>query len=188
MIDVDKKLIVRCKRHEKSALTELFRKYEKYLYKICYTYSQNQQDALDLIQEIYIKVFNNIDKFNEDMPFHPWVRKLAVNICLNFRRTKKNNVISLNESYNEDSSVEDNIASDFNVEEEIERVDVRKVIIENIKSLPEKYRLIIILRYYEDLSYNEISELLAKPLGTVKIELYRAKAILKKQLENIWEV
>lgn len=188
MINVDRNLIVRCKRHEKTALTELFKRYENYLYRICYTYSQNQQDALDLIQEIYIKIFNNIDKFNEDMPFHPWVRKLSVNICLNFRRTIKNNVISLNEGYNEDSNVEDTIASDFNVESEIERIDVRKIIIENIKALPENYRLIIMLRYYEDLSYNEISELLSKPLGTVKTELYRAKAILKKQLENTWEV
>lgn len=188
MIEVNKNLIVRCKKDEKAALTELFKSYEKYLYKICYTYSQNQQDALDLIQEIYIRILNNINKFNEDMPFHPWVRKLAVNICLNFKRTIKSNIISINEGYNGDSSVGDTIASDFNVEEEIEKVDVRKIIIENIKALPENYRLIIMLRYYEDLSYNEISELLSKPLGTVKTDLYRAKVILKKQLEKAWEV
>lgn len=187
MQSVDKGLVVKCKKHDKTALTELFKMYEKYLYKICYTYCQNQQDALDLIQEIYIKIFNNIDKFNEDMSFHPWVRKLSVNTCLNFRRTIKNNVISLNEGYNKDCSVVDIIASDFSVEKEIEKLDIKKIIIENIKSLPENYRLIIILRYYEDLSYNEISELLNKPLGTVKTELYRAKAILKKQLETTWE-
>lgn len=186
-MDIDKKLILRCKKYDKPALMELFKIYEKYLYRLCYSYCQNQQDALDLVQEIYIKIFNNINKFNDDMPFHPWVRKLSVNICLNFKRTIKSNVVSLNGELNEDSTLEDTIASDFNVEHEIEKMDLKRILKENLKALPENYRLVIILRYYENLSYNEISELLCKPLGTIKTDLYRAKALLKKKLENIRE-
>jgi RNA polymerase sigma-70 factor (ECF subfamily) len=119
------------------------------------------------------------------MPFHPWIRKLSVNVCLNFKRTIKSNIISLNAETFENSSLEDSIASSFNLEKEVENLDFKKILKEHLKNLPENYRLVIILRYYEDLSYNEISELIEKPLGTVKTELYRAKAMLKKRLENI---
>ncbi len=187
MIDINKKLILKCKKYDKYALMELFTSYEKYLYKLWYSYIQNEQDALDLVQEIYIKVFNNINKFHEDMPFHPWIRKLSINVCLNFKRTVKSNIISLNAETCESSSLEDSIASNFNLEREIENLDLKKILKGHLKNLPENYRLVIILRYYEDLSYNEISELIGKPLGTVKTELYRAKAMLKKRLENILE-
>lgn len=187
-MDIDLNLISRCKKSDKSALMELFKIYEKYLYRLCYTYSQNEQDALDLVQEIYIKVFKKINQYNESMAFNPWIRRIAVNTCLNFKRTVKNNVISINYQYENQGSFEDIIAADCNIEEEIERKDLEKLIKENLKIMPENYRLIIMLRYYDDLSYNEIAELLDKPLGTVKTEIYRAKLLLKKQLERVLEV
>lgn len=187
ILDIDKNLISRCKKYDKSALIELFEIYEKYLYKLCYSYTQSEPDALDLVQEIYIKIFNNINKFDESMPFHPWLRRISINTCLNFKRTIKSNVISLNEDFNKDFTLEDTIASNFNVEDEIEKIDLKRIIKENLKTLPENYRLAIILRYYENLSYAEIAELICKPLGTVKTEIYRAKSLLKKKLEHILE-
>lgn len=187
-MEVDLNLISRCKKYDKSALMELFKMYEKYLYRLCYTYSQNQQDALDLVQEIYIKVFKNINQYNEAMAFNPWIRKIAVNTCLNFKRSIKGNILSLNYKYENDSLLEDMLAADYDIEEEFQNKDLKRLIEENLKNMPENYRLIIMLRYYDDLSYSDISELLNKPLGTVKTELYRAKLLLKKQLERVWEV
>lgn len=166
---------------------ELFKIYQRYLYSICYSYTQNEQDSLDIIQEIYIKVFKNIWSFDEKMPFSPWIRRIAVNTCLNFNRNIKSNVISLNYEYANELSLEDTIVSDYNLEEEVEKKEFKKIIKARLKNLPDNFRMVIALRYFDDLSYLEISELLNKPLGTIKTELYRAKAILKKELESEME-
>ena len=186
-VEIEKKLISRCKNYDKSSFMELFKIYERYLYRICYSYTQNEQDSLDIVQEIYIKVFKNILSFDEALPFRPWLRRISVNSCLNFKRKIKNNVISLNYEYASELCLEDTIVSDYNLEEEVEKKEFKKIIKAGLKNLPDNYRMVIALRYYDDLSYLEISELLKRPLGSIKTDLYRAKAILKRQLESEME-
>ena len=151
---------------------------------------QNSQDALDLVQEIYIKVFKNISKFDIDKPFRSWIRKIAVNTCLNFKRTIKNNIISMNSYVNDEEEIAlgDTISSDEDVLEDIIDTENKYLIKKYLKEIPEEYRIVLILRYYEVLSYNEISEIINMPLGTVKTKIYRAKALLRKKLKNIMEV
>jgi RNA polymerase sigma-70 factor (ECF subfamily) len=133
-------------------------------------------------------VFNNIKNFDDSLPFHPWIRKISVNTCLNFRRTIKNNIVSLNQSISEDITLEDILVSEDDVEDEIMNLEIKDIIKNNLKEIPDKYRIIIVLRYYENLDYNEIAKLLDKPLGTVKTELYRAKALLRNKLKAVMEV
>lgn len=178
----DTKLLTRCKKHDRTAFVELFKMYEKYLYKLCYSYVQNEQDALDITQEVYIKVFRNISKYDEKMPFHPWIRTIAVNTCLNHKRTLKNNVISLNAKVDDDKCLEEVIAADKDVECEIENRDLGRTIRENIESLSPKHRMVLVLRYYEGLSYEEIASVLKEPIGTIKTNIYRARSILKEKL------
>ncbi|MCB2360040.1 RNA polymerase sigma factor [Clostridium estertheticum] len=185
---IEKKLISGCKRHDKSSFMELFKIYERYLYSICYSYTQNEQDSLDIVQEIYIKVFKNISSFDEDRPFRPWIRRITVNTCINYKRNIKSNIISLNYEYASGLCLEDTIVSDYNLEEEVQKKELKKIIKDGLINLPSNYRMVIALRYFDDLSYLEISELLNRPLGSIKTDLYRAKAILKKQLENDMEV
>lgn len=184
-MEVDKEIIRRCKECDKDAFIQLYKIHEKYLYSLCYSYVQNSHDALDLVQEIYIKLFKNIEKFDEDMPFHPWIRRISVNTCLNFQRTKKHRVISINQSINdEDFTIGDTLISEKNVLDDIINLETKGLIKENLKELPTDYRLAIILRYYENLSYIEIATLMDKPLGSIKTYIYRAKKLLRKKLEN----
>ena len=189
-MEVDKRLIEGCKKYDKYSFIELYKLYEKYLYSLCFSYVQNSQDALDLVQEIYIKIFKNISSFETHKPFHPWIRKIAVNTCLNFRRTIKNNIISMNISISDDDEIalEDTLVSEENVLQDVVNSETKSLIKKYLKEIPEEYRIVIILRYYEDLSYNEISELINMPLGTVKTKIYRGKAMLRKKLKNIMEV
>ncbi len=190
-MEVDKKLIEKCKEYDKYSFMKLYKMYEKYLYSLCFNYVQNPHDALDLVQEIYIKVFKNIDKFDTDMPFHPWIRKISVNTCLNFTRTIKNNVISMNASISDSDdeiTLEDTFLSKEDVLEDVINSETKNIIKRYLNEMQEEYRMVIILRYYEELSYNEIAEIIGKPLGTIKTEIYRAKAILKKKLEKVMEV
>ena len=189
-MDEERKLIELCKRYDKYAFMELYKTYEKYLYSLCFSYVQNSQDSLDLVQEIYIKIFNNINKFDTNKSFRSWIRKIAVNTCLNFKRTIKNNTISMNAYINDDEEIAlcDTISSDEDVLQDVICTENKMLIKKYIKEIPEEYRIIIILRYYEDLSYNEISEIINVPIGTVKTKIYRAKALLRKKLKNIMEV
>ena len=190
-MEVDKKLIEKCKEYDKYSFMKLYKMYEKYLYSLCFNYVQNPHDALDLVQEIYIKVFKNIDKFDADMPFHPWIRKISVNTCLNFTRTIKNNVISMNASISDaddEITLEDTFVSKEDVLEDVINSETKNIIRRYLNEMQEEYRMVIILRYYEELSYNEIAEIIGKPLGTIKTEIYRAKATLKKKLEKVMEV
>ena len=189
-VEEERKLIEKCKQYDKYSFMELYKRYEKYLYSLCFSYVQNSQDALDLVQEIYIKVFKNISKFDIEKPFRSWIRKIAVNTCLNFKRTIKNNIISMNSYVNDEEEIAlgDTISSDEDVLEDIIDTENKYLIKKYLKEIPEEYRIVLILRYYEDLSYNEISEIINMPLGTVKTKIYRAKALLRKKLKNIMEV
>lgn len=187
-MEIDKEILISCKKYNREALAYLFSECEKYLYNLCYGYTQNASDALDLVQEIYIKIFKGISTFNEDMPFQPWLRRVAVNTCLNFKRHDKRNVVSLNFNYNDEYEKQDMIASDYNMEELVITRSDNKLLRDNIKKLSYDYRMIITLRFYEELSYGEIAELLKIPIGTVKTKLYRAKNLLKKNMKDELEV
>jgi len=183
-VNVESDIIVRCKKYDKSAFTELFKMYERYLYKLCYNYVQNEQDALDIAQEVYIKVFNNISSFDAKMPFHPWFRTIAVNTCLNFKRTLRYDSVSLNAGYEDDRTFEEVVAAPWDVESEVLDKELGHIIRENLECLRPKHRMVLILRYYEGLSYEEIAAALKEPLGTVKTDIYRARNILKEKLRS----
>ena len=180
---INRELIIKCKKNDKNAFMELYKHYEKYLYKLCFSYVQNEQDALDISQEVYIKVFSNIKRFDEKYPFHPWFRRIAVNTCINFKRAEKNNTISLQTRIDEeDRTLEDVIAAEEDIESNIEKLEMSRLIKRNLGILSPKQRMVVILRYFEDLSYDEIAEMLKIPLGTVKTDLFRARNILKNKL------
>lgn len=178
---VEASIIVRCKKHDKAAFIELFKMYERYLHKLCYSYVQNEQDALDIAQEVYIKVFKNISKFDEKMPFHPWFRTVAVNTCLNFKRTCRYDTVSLNARDEDDKSIEEVVASQNDVENEVLDKELGRLIRDSLKELKPKHRMVLVLRN-EGLSYEEIAAVLKEPLGTVKTDIYRARNILKEKL------
>ncbi|MFZ5352139.1 MAG: RNA polymerase sigma factor [Bacillota bacterium] len=184
-MNVDIETIKKCKKNDKNAFMDLFKQYERYLYKLCFSYVQNEQDALDIMQEVYIKIFKNIGRFELSMPFHPWLRRIAVNSCINHRRTMKYNTVSLNSSSDEHQSLEEQLAADTDIEKHIENLDMERIIKSHLDTISPKHRMVIILRYYEDMSYEEIAEMLEIPLGTVKTDLYRARNILKSRLAEI---
>jgi RNA polymerase sigma-70 factor (ECF subfamily) len=183
-VHVEAGIIDRCKKHDRNAFVELFKMYERYLYKLCYSYAQNEQDALDLTQEVYIKVFKNISSFDAKMPFHPWFRTVAVNTCLNFKRTNRFDSVSLDAKDEEGKALEEFVAAEKNVEDEVLDIELGRLIRGNIEQLKPKLRMALVLRYYEGLSYEEIAAVLKEPLGTIKTDIYRARNILKEKLRN----
>ncbi len=183
-MEISQELITRCKSSDHNAIKELYQLYQRYLYSICFSYTQHEQDSLDLVQEVFLKVYYNLSSFRDGMPFHPWIRRICVNACLNFKRGQRTNVISLHAAHRDEPAIEDTLASATSINDEIEKMELKNVITDGLSSLSADARMILVLRYYDDLSYQEISDLLHKPLGTVKTELYRAKALLKHRLQE----
>lgn len=181
----DKKIIHLCKEQKREGYNLLYQKYEKFIYKICYHYTASREDSLDLLQEIYIKLYKAVPGFNENYPVLPWIKKITVNTCLNFVRSKKDAVLSLNAPVNDgEIEAEELIASSVSVEDDVSFADTKKVLQEMINNLPCEMRMAVILRHIENMRYEDIARTMAVPLGTVKTLIFRGRKILKENLKT----
>lgn len=188
MDSMENALLKRCKSNEKAAFEKLFVKYEKYIYKIAYQFTNKKEDALDLSQDIFIKVIKNIQSVDETKPFLPWLKKVCYHTCINFKRDSKDQV-SLDEIITDKgNSLREALASQFNLENYVIFNDTTALIRKSIQKIDEKYRIPLILRHEQELTYEEISQLLDLPLGTVKVNIFRGRqqlqTILKEQ--GLW--
>jgi RNA polymerase sigma-70 factor, ECF subfamily len=171
-------LIRRCKNNDKNAFNELLSRYEGYLYRICYSFTYNKEESLDMMQEVYIKVFRAIASFDETRPLLPWLKKIAVNTIINHRKKRRIPETSL------DFSPENFLASKEDTEETVLFDDTRDVVDKLIAGLPEQYRMALILRYHEEMSYEHIADTLDQPLGTVKNSVFRARNLLRERMHS----
>lgn len=156
---------------DKEAYQVIVERYMKRAYYIVLGFVRNSQDALDLSQESFIKAFRKIKHFDPERPFFPWFYKLLKNICLDhIKRKNRAQEIPLDE---------------IRVfKEEKEDKEMKEILWKGIESLPFEQREVIILRYFQQLSYQEIAEITAKPVGTVMSSLYYAKKRLKEKIKK----
>jgi RNA polymerase sigma-70 factor (ECF subfamily) len=124
-----------------------------------------------------------LSKFDINRSFKNWLYTIAVNTAKNTLRKRKVEFVELDYNLTNATTLFSEEISD--VEKSVFQEELKEKIITTVNSLPEKYRLVIYLRYVEDLSYDEISEIVKKPLGTVKILIFRAKKLIKNRLGEI---
>lgn len=169
-------LIKAAQAGDRDALITLLREIETHVYRTAYYIVGNEQDAMDAAQEALIRVYTKIGSYEEKAQFKTWVQRIVTNICIDkFRRAKP--TVSIDEH--------DMIfPSEKNVEDEVIRTYIAKDIHEAIERLPEHHRTVVILRYLQDFSYNEIAETLDLPLNTVKSYLFRARQQLQTLLQD----
>ncbi|RDY27848.1 sigma-70 family RNA polymerase sigma factor [Romboutsia weinsteinii] len=156
---------------DRQAFIDLIEPQRDKLYKIAYTYVKNEQDALDVIQETMFKAYTSIDKLQKPKYFDTWLTKILINISITVLNKNKN------KTYFEESA----IASEYNNIDYFEgKLDLENELIR----LDEKYREVIVLRYFKDFTIKEISQVLDIPLGTAKTYLYRGLESLRKSMEE----
>jgi RNA polymerase sigma-70 factor (ECF subfamily) len=159
----DSQLLSRAKDGDNSAFSELVYRHQDFVYKLAWGYLNDNEEAKDAAQEVFISAYRGLPYFKSDSLFTSWLFKICKNHCLNvIRRNKLENEIE-----RESPGV---IESDLPIKLRLKKL---------VANLNDEHREIIILRYYQDLKYNQIAELLDIPLSTVKIRLHRAKAELK---------
>ncbi|MGF7056529.1 RNA polymerase sigma factor [Brassicibacter mesophilus] len=181
MIDKERRLIKKCTKGDIEAFEELIAKYEKTAYNIALKMLRNQDDAMDISQEAFIKVFKSIKTFNFESSFSTWLYRIVTNTCLDFLRKKNNNVYSIDSPINtEDGEIQRDIPDTVNTPEEmLEKQLTKELVQKSINKLDNNHKAVIILRDIEGFSYEEISRILDCSLGTVKSRISRARNNLK---------
>lgn len=179
MNDIEKALIAKCKNNDVNAFEKLISDYQKKVFNICYRYIGSYEDASELAQEVFIKVYKNISGFKEQSSLSTWIYKIAVTTCIDeIRRQKKHITVSIDD---EEKKIE---IPDYqgNPCEAVEKKEMKELVQAAIKDLNEDHREVIILRDMQGLSYEEISQILGVPIGTVKSRIKRARENIKEYL------
>lgn len=145
--------------------------------------SVSKEDIEDLLQDIFIKIYLNLHGFDQSLKFSSWAYRIAHNEIISWYRKKKVRPQINFEDYEEENLV-NYFKEDTDIEKSFDREIVKKHIKEGIDKLDERYREIIILRFLEEKEYEEISDILQIPLGTVSTLIYRGKKELQKHLEQ----
>lgn len=187
MSDSEKLLLERSKSGDIEAFERLIENYQKKVFNIALRMVGNYDDASDLAQEVFIRVYRSIKNFKEQSSFSTWIYRITTNVCLDELRKRKNkNVVSLDEDIKfDDSGIKRQVEDDKPIPEAIvERDEVRKVVSDAINSLSDEHRTAIILRDIQGFSYDEISKITNCPEGTVKSRINRARQALKEILKT----
>ncbi|MPM04819.1 ECF RNA polymerase sigma factor SigW [bioreactor metagenome] len=167
----DKLLIVNLKKGREDAYRQIVEEYGNRLLRTCYLILKDREEAEDVVQETFIKVFRNIDSFRENSGLYTWIYTIALNLSRD-RLRKKQDMFTIEVDLVGNNDVE------YEVEKSIDKELLRKELFE-INSL---YREVLVLFYFEELSIKEISNLLNEKEGTIKSKLSRGRDILKESL------
>lgn len=187
----DRKLVRSLRRREEDAFRELVRVYQHKVFNIVYRILGDRAEAEDVAQEVFVSIFKHIDSFRGDSKFSTWIYRIATNHARNrlkyhARRHQRDhqNFEDSHESVHEDNSFGGKISQP---EEAAIGRELERIIQEGLAELTEIHRTIIVLRDVENLSYQEIAEIVELPEGTVKSRLFRARVALKEYVEKRYD-
>ncbi|HCS75961.1 MAG TPA: hypothetical protein DIW17_19065 [Clostridiales bacterium] len=173
-------LIEEAKAGSFDAFAELISIYEKKIYNYCLRMTNCREDAEDLTQEVFVRVYKNIKGFQGNSRLSTWIFRIAHNICIDHYRKSKFTIVSLNQSKNHEDQREMELPSeDPTPEHEALRKEQQEFLLKCMEKLRPEYKTVIILRDIQHHSYEEIAEILDVPLGTVKSHISRARAALR---------
>lgn len=170
-------LVERAKLGEAVAFEIIADTYRPVLTSLALRMVRNMDDAKDVVQETLVKAFRAIKHFEPDRPLKPWLCRICSNCCIDTVRQKRKDGESLDaHEYALADPSQD-------LEEKAIRAMRQRLVIEAVSRLPEKYRRIVFMRHFRHMDVNEIADALQKPEGTIKSWLFRARALLKRDLE-----
>ena len=174
---------------DQNAYAELYGRYKESIYYMILKMVHNRDDADDLTVESFGKAFANLEKYAPEFAFSTWLFKISSNNTIDFIRKKRIEVVSLDDDQNNESQNISNTVSSNLPDPEEQFIKKQRAILmrEMIDQLNPKYRVLIQLRFFEELSYEEIAQRLDLPLGTVKAQLFRAKDLLYQVVKGVKE-
>ena len=169
----DREAVEACQRGERAAFDVLVERYQRDIYRLCYRYVNDPQDANDMAQEVFLKAYRAVGRFRGDSSFSTWLYRIAVNTCLNFRSSRRPEGEELSDALPDRQA---GALARIEQEERAERVRAA------VARLPEKQRATLILKIYHELTHEEVAGIVGSSVGTVKANLFHALGNLKKML------
>ena len=187
----DYELVLRATNNkDQQAFSDLMDKYKDPIYYMLLKMVNNNDDAEDLTLEAFGKAFNRLNQYTPNFAFSTWLFKIATNNCIDFLRKKKKNVMSIDNrvSNNDGEEYMFEIKSDGMTPEQI-AMNKQKIQLmrQYVKKLKPRYEILVEMRYFKEMSYEEISIELNLPLGTVKAQLFRAREFLYNIMKHSFE-
>lgn len=162
--------ILKAQKGDDNAFYEIMDEKKSMLYKVAYTYTKNREDALDIVSDTFYKAYISIKKLKEPEFFNTWLVRILINCAVDHIRKNKKVVAS--------DSIQ--LEKEHNAWNREEIIDLKAA----VDRLDEKYKTIVILKYFQDMKLSEIAEVLSCPLGTVKTNLHKALSELKLDLKE----
>ncbi len=158
--------------------------YQERVYFVCYKILYNAQEAEDAAQEAFLRAYMNLDTFDQSRKFSTWIFRIATNLCIDKLRKKKPDYsLDANIPGTEEMNMYATMESEERLpEEEVASMELGEQIQRALQRLPDTYRPAVVLRYMEERSLKEISDILDLPLNTVKSRVYRGRELLREQL------
>ncbi|KGX90506.1 RNA polymerase sigma factor SigW [Pontibacillus halophilus JSM 076056 = DSM 19796] len=187
METIIKKRIKQVKKGDQSAFSEIVTFYQGKVYNICYRMLGNQHEAEDIAQEAFVRAYTNIHTFDENRKFSTWLYRIATNLSIDrIRKKKPDYFLDAEVKGTEGLTMYSQLSADQALpEEEVESLETEETIHKEILSLPTKYRSVIVLRFIDEHSLQEISDILDIPVGTVKTRIHRGREALRKKLRHL---
>lgn len=182
----DEQIVDKIKDGQIDLFEVIVNRYQRKLVNYIYRMINDIDTAMELCQEVFIKVFNSLDKYNPEYKFTTWVHRISSNATIDLMRKKKIDAFSLDTNDQEDApTLKNQIAADvLNPLEKLEMAQLQARIETAIDELPFIYKQLIILRHINELSYEEIATTVNLPLGTVKNRIFRGREMLKAKLAS----
>lgn len=184
----DRTLVARILEGDRDRFTELAKRYEKRVVNYVYRITHRYEDAHDLTQEIFVKVYLALDRYDPKYQFSTWLFRIAQNSAIDALRKKGVYEVPLTRPGDDEEEREREFADDgISPYRALKNKQLGVAIDQAVEKLPPDYRELIQLRHFAELSYEEIASMKKLPLGTVKNKLFRARNLLKDALEHYVE-
>lgn len=189
--NVDELSLVRAaKKGDVAAFEELVRRYDRNVFRIANHITHNAEDAEDVVQEAFLKAYQNLDRFQEQSKFYTWLVRIAVNEALmKLRRRRSDKTVSMDQDIETEEDTIPREIADWapNPEQQFKQEELREILSKTIQGLPPSFRTVFVLRDVEGLSTEETAEALDLSVPAVKSRLLRARLQLRERLNKYFK-
>jgi RNA polymerase sigma-70 factor (ECF subfamily) len=182
--DIDLALVRRARAGDYRAFDLLVVKYQSRLISLAFKFSKDLQLAEDIVQDSLIKSFKSLDSFREDSSFYTWVYRITVNTSKNFLVSKKRKDELLASDMHEDGSLDLNSIETDNPENLLKASELKEILTSTLNQLGEDTKTALTLREFDGLSYEQISEIVNCPVGTVRSRIFRGREVLEEAIKK----
>jgi len=183
--NIETRLVKLALKGDQRAFAEIVELYKDKIFHLGYRMLSNRHEAEDVVQETFLRVYKNLDRYDQKQKFSTWIYRIGTNLCIDRLRKRK-------PSYSLDAELNDQDGTDGYAllpgdertpESEYLLSETQQLIHQAIDSLPDKYKTVMVLRYLQELSLQEISEVMDMPVTTIKTRVHRGREFLRKKLE-----